>query len=114
MEGFEQSILDGCKRGDDECWRKVFVNYYPLAKWVVSQTLYQIDDFTVKSIAQDAMAALVDNIAKINDEQYLKRFIKRVARNKCIDYIRRHKEEFEEVPEDIPYSEESGTNDRVI
>lgn len=101
MIEFEQRILIGCKHGNEECWRKLFNSYYPLAKWVVTHTLYQIDDFTVNSLAQETMVVLVENIKKIDDEHYLKRFIKRVTRNKCIDYIRKNKEQFDEVLEDI-------------
>ena len=114
MTELGQHVLLGCQKGDEECWRSLFANTYPLAKWVISHTLYQIDDYTVQSLAQDAMMALVDSIAKINDEQYLKRFVKRVARNKCIDYIRKHKEQFEEVPENIPDEEVSEIDDKVI
>ena len=114
MTQFEQNILIGCKNGDDNCWRQLFSNYYPLAKWVVTHTIYHIDDLTVNCLAQDAMIVLVENIRKITDEQYLKRFIKRVTRNKCIDFIRKHREVFEEVPEDIPDILDDDLDDTVV
>ena len=51
----------------------------------------------VDEISQDAMIALAANINEINDEAHLKRFVKRVTHNKCIDYIRKNKELFHAV-----------------
>lgn len=115
MTELDPRILVGCKNGDDKSWRTVFYGYYPLVKWVIVHTIYQVDDFTVNAIAQDTMVALAQIIDRIKDEHYLKCFLKRVARNKCIDYIRKHREVFEELSDDIPQSTDtSQCSDEVI
>ena len=114
MAELEQRTLLACKLGDESAWREVFANYYPLAKWVVVHILYQVDDFTIRTIAQDAMVSLVENIGKINDVQHLKRFVTRVTRNRCIDYIRQNKNAFEELPENIPYLDEASLDEETL
>ena len=114
MAELKQTILSACKQGDEYAWRTLFSAYYPLSKWCVVHTLYNIDDYTVSSIAQDAMVVLCQNIQKIDDEAYLKRFVLRVTKNKCIDYIRKNQTLFEEVPEDIPESTDTQISDDVI
>lgn len=100
-ETINQDLLRKCQQGDDASWRDLFAVTYPLSKWVVTHTLFDIPPDLVDEIAQDSMVALVENIKNMNDEVHVKRFVKRVSRNKCIDYIRRNKEQFEELSEDI-------------
>ena len=113
MAGIGQAILLGCQHGDENCWQEVFYAYFPLVKWVVRHTLYQIDEFTIGSISQDTMVALVESIDRISDERHLKRFLTRVARNKCIDYIRQNKIQFEEIREDFPDEHDEPANEEV-
>lgn len=109
-----EKLLVGCQRGDDACWRKLFALTYPLSKWCVTHTLFCISHCVVEEIAQDTMLALAQNLVKITDETHLKRFVKRVTRNKCIDYIRRNREQFADVPDDIPAEEDLFLENRVV
>lgn len=114
MTEIDSNTLHDCKEGREDSWRKLFSCSYPLAKWVVVHTLYGVDDYTVNSLAQETMVALVENISRIADEQHLRRFVKRVTRNKCIDYIRRHREQFGDVPETMPDVVEPSVDDTTI
>lgn len=114
MSRVNQQTILGCQFGRDSCWEKVFYAYFPLVKWVVVHTLYNLDEYTVNSLAQDTMVALVEHISQINDEQHLKRFLTQVARNKCIDYIRKNKVQFEPIPEDFPDEQEVHVDDDTI
>ena len=107
-------MLAGCRKGDENSWRQLFEIYYPLAKWVVAHTIYQLDPQEVNSLAQDGMIAVVRNIDKIEDEEHLKRFLKRATRNKCIDFIRRNKQQFEELDVAAMVAYESNSNETVI
>lgn len=109
-----QDLLRKCRRGDDSSWRVLFAVTYPLSRWVVSHTLFNISPCIIDEIAQDTMIALAQNIVKISDEAHAKRFVKRVARNKSIDYIRRNRELFEDVPEDIPMEEDFFLENHVV
>ena len=78
---------------------------YPLSKWVVSHTLFDISQQTIDEIAQETMISLASGIDRITDEVHLKRFVRRTARNKCIDYIRRNRQQFTDLPEDLSMEE---------
>lgn len=92
----------------------LFSGTYPLSKWVVSHTLFNISQQIIDELAQETMIALASNIKRINDETHLKRYVKRVARNKCIDYIRRNREQFEDVPENIPQEDDFFLENHVV
>lgn len=81
---------------------------------MVVHTLFNIPQDVVDEISQDAMIALAANISEINDEAHLKRFVKRVTRNKCIDYIRKNKELFEELYNEIPEQKDLELEDYVV
>lgn len=100
--------------GDDSSWRELFYSTYPLSKWVVSHTLFNVSQDIIDEISQDAMIALAANINEITDEAHLKRFVKRVTRNKCIDFIRKNKELFEELYNKIPEQENQDLEDHVV
>ena len=106
MANINLEIIKSCQQGDEHSWRQLFATTYPLSKWVVSHTLFNISQHVIDEIAQEAMITLASSIEKINDETHLKRFVRRVSKNKCIDYIRYNKELFEELSEDIDISDE--------
>ena len=108
-------LIEGCRKGDENSWRQLFEAYYPLAKWVVVHTVYHLDEQDVDSLAQDGMIAVVENIDRITDEQHLKRFLKRATRNKCIDFIRKNQQLFEELDDEMmSVYHESESCDTVI
>ena len=107
-------LLVKCQQGDEQSWRSLFTEIYPLSKWVVRHTVFNVPQQNVEEIAQETMIALAADIEKINDELHLKRYVKRVTRNKCIDYIRRNREIFEEVPEDLPAEEDPFVENKII
>lgn len=109
-----RDLLQKCQAGDDSSWRELFYSTYPLSKWVVVHTLFNIPQDIVDEISQDAMIALAANINEINDEAHLKRFVKRVTHNKCIDYIRKNKELFEELYNEIPEQKDLDLEDYVV
>ena len=110
----DQDLLAKCRNGDDSSWRVLFAATYPLSRWVVAHTLFAISPHVIDEIAQEAMVALAGNIDKLLDETHVKRFVKRVTRNKCIDYIRRNREQFDDVPEDIPMEEDYFLENQVV
>ena len=114
VQTIDQELLKKCQHGDDSSWRVLFAMTYPLSRWVVSHTLFNIAPNVIDEIAQDAMVALAENIEKISDETHVKRFVKIVTRNKCIDYIRHNREQFEDVPENIPEEEDFFLENHVV
>ena len=98
-----QELLAGCKAGNEEKWRLLFAQCYPLSRRLVQGRLHAIDAQTVDSLAQDAILALHGKIQSINDAEHLGNFLRAAVRNKCVDYIRRNKQ----IPDDLFLMEET-------
>ena len=107
-------LIEGCKKGYEDSWRQLFEAYYPLAKWIVVHTIYQLDPQEVNALAQEGMIAVVENTNRIKDEQHLKRYLKMVTRNKCIDFIRKNKHSFDELDVELMSVHENNFNETVI
>ena len=95
-------LIGRCKLGDDAGWRELFAKIYPLSRWAVKHTIFNCSQALVDELAQDTMLALAKNIDKIEDGAHLKNFVVRATRNKCINYMKKQREVFVEVPETIP------------
>ena len=114
MPEIKPEIIELCQQGDEPSWRALFAAVYPLSKWVVSHTLFNISQHVIEEIAQETMIALATNIGKIKDEPHLKRYVKLVSKNKCIDFIRCNKEKFDDLPDDLPEEDDPWADNTVI
>lgn len=94
-------LLEACRKGDEESWRQLFKSLYPLAKWVARRQLHSMDEGAIEDIAQETMAAIVPKIVRANDAEFIERLVRKIARNKCIDYLRRNKVQIEELSEEM-------------
>ena len=106
MKNEQQGLLRACKAGNEEKWNLLFAKYHPIARSLVRKKLRRLDKQTVDFIAQDVMLALHDKIQNINDMEHLNFFIRAVAHNKCVDYIRRNKLTTLPIEDDFPGVEE--------
>ena len=97
MTELSYELIMRCRRDDDAGWRELYAGIYPLSRWVVSHTLLDAPPDVIDDISMETMEALVQNIRKIEDEIHLKRFVRRVTLNKCIDFIRKHPEIFVDI-----------------
>ena len=96
----DNQLLESCRNGDEKSWRQLFSSLYPFAKWVARRWLRTEDEGVVEEIAQETMSAIVLKVAHVNDVEYLGRIVRRIARNKCVDYLRRNEVKFEELSEE--------------
>ena len=62
----------------------------PLVRFAYS---YVRNSTVAEDIAGDAIAALFLKARKIGDDNHLRSYLYKTARNKCMDYLRRHREE---------------------
>ena len=99
-------LLAGCKTGNEEMWRLLFMQCYPIARRLVKSRLRTLDAYSVDLLAQDAMLALHRRIHSINDAEHLGNFLRAAVRNKCVDYIRRNKLPLVQIPDDLFLIEE--------
>lgn len=86
VDQLNSKVLEKCLKGDDEAWRKLYDTTYPLALYKVRTTYPGIDHQLAEDIALDAMLELS---RQLPDVRNIKAFVGRVARNKCIDHIRK-------------------------
>ena len=94
-------LLEACRKGDEESWRRLFKSLYPLAKWVARRQLHSMDEGIIEDIAQETMVAIVPKIVRAKDAEYIERLVRKITRNKCIDHLRRNKVQIEELSEEI-------------
>lgn len=111
---FDGSLLTSCKLGDEESWRQLFRSLYPVAKWVTMRILHDLSEQAREEIAQEAMIALARKIQTIVDLEHAERFVRSVAKKKCIDFIRKNRVKFEELPEDYEAPIREGLEEDVI
>ena len=111
---FDRSLLAACKSGDEESWRQLFRSLYPIAKWVAMRLLRDLSEQAKEEIAQEAMVALARKIHTIVDIDHAERFVRSVAKKKCIDFIRKNKVKFEELSEDYESPIREGLEEDVI
>lgn len=83
----------------DRLWQ---LFHQPLKHFVASRTG---DPVTADDIVQDAFIKIHLNIRNLRDDEKIKPWIYQITRNAIIDYYRRERS-FEELPYDLPASEE--------
>ena len=111
---FDGSLLTACKRGDEESWRRLFRSLYPVAKWATMRLLRDLSDQEKEEIAQETMVTLARKIQTIVDSEHAERFVRSVAKKKCIDFIRKNQMKFEELTEDYQAPARGGLEECVI
>ena len=110
----DMSLLDACKRGAEESWRQLFRSLYPIARWVSERVLRDSSEHVWEEVAQETMITLARKIHTISDMEHAGRFVRIIARNKSIDFIRKSRVKFEEIPDDYPDHVHEELEDSVI
>lgn len=115
MSELSYELIMRCRRGDDAGWRELFAGICPLSRWVVSHTLFNSPPDVIDDISMETMEALVQNIRKIEDVIHLKRFVRRVTLNKCIDFIRKNPKIFVDIADkDLPEEADPWVENSVV
>ena len=110
----DMSLLVACKKGDEESWRQLFRSLYPIARWVSKHILRDSPEQVWEEVAQETMIVLAREIRTISDMEHAGRFVRIIARNKSIDFIRKSRVKLEEIPDDYPAHVHEELEDSVI
>ena len=102
MSEVSQELIGRCRLGDEAGWEELFAMTYPLSRWAVRHTIFNCSADMVEELAQETMVSLAKSIGKIEDPAHLRNFVVRVTRNRCLNYMKKKRELFVEVPETIP------------
>ena len=78
-----------CVQGDDQAWKELYAELFPLARYIGSQAPFEFDAGTAAEIAQEVMLELTRKLAEIKN---VGAFTRRIAHNKCVDRVRKKKE----------------------
>ncbi len=82
-----KSIIEDIKRGNKAAFRELFEDYYPIL--CVFALKYISDEEQCKDIAQETLLAYWQNRNDFDDIFKVKGFLYRVARNRCLNIIKR-------------------------
>lgn len=89
----EDVLLNRCLRGEGEYFGEIFNRHFD---GMVRFVFYMINDLPVaKDIVQDTFLKAYKNLKTLKDLSKFKSWLIRIARNKCIDHLRRLKKERE-------------------
>jgi RNA polymerase sigma-70 factor (ECF subfamily) len=87
----EKKLIEDCKNGDLHNFRQVVEKTSPLVYSVAFRMLG--DEDTARDIVQDTMVTVWQKLPKIRSAESFKKWVYRIAVNKCYDHIRKRKRE---------------------
>ena len=85
----ETVIIEGCRKGDKECQKSLYLTYGPLVKGVCvryADDLQEAEDFF-----HDIFIFILTHFEHFNNITTLGGWIRTITINKCIDYLRHKK-----------------------
>ncbi|MFM9948550.1 MAG: RNA polymerase sigma factor [Saprospiraceae bacterium] len=80
-------LLEGCRRGDRNCQRKLYESFYGYAMSICLR--YSGSKEEASEILNDAFFKVLTNIDKFNPEQPFKPWLRRLLINTAVDYSRK-------------------------
>ena len=80
-------LIEDIKQGDRAAFRELFEDYYPIL--CVFAMKYIRDEEQCKDVAQETLLTYWQNRADFEDIFKVKGYLYRVARNRCLNMIRR-------------------------
>lgn len=87
----ETEMIEGCRRGDQACWEKLYQNYYAHVRRVVGWRRWGFDQNETEDAVQEVFMSLVRALPSFREDASLRHFLSRLARNTCISHLRRKK-----------------------
>ncbi len=86
--------------GDELALKRIIDSYSKqLYRFIIS---FVSDNFVAEDILEDVFLSLIIKKRKLEDEMAFKSYLFKTARNKCYDYINRHKNKFTKLDERLP------------
>ena len=89
----EKELIDECRNGNLQNFRKVFEKTSPMIFSVSFRILG--DEETARDIVQETMITVWQKIGRIKTPESFKTWVYRITVNKCYDYLRKRKRDGE-------------------
>ena len=85
----ETEIIEGCRKGDRESQKSLYLTYGPLIKGICMR--YSEDDQEAEDFFHDIFVFILTHFEHFNKITTLGGWIRTITINKCIDYLRHKK-----------------------
>ena len=99
MSQVTPTLVDRCRRGDADAWRDLVDEYSAYVHAIVVRA-FRIPPDDAEDIFQDVFTRVFERLEMLRDDEALRAWIAQVARNLCIDHLRKARE-FAELPETL-------------
>lgn len=87
MTETEIEIVEGCKRGDTECQKRLYLDYGPMIKGVCVR--YTADTEEAEDLFHDVFVFILTHFDQYEHITALGGWLHRITVNKAIDYVRK-------------------------
>lgn len=104
IRNLHEELFRKCKKGDEKAQYRLYKMY--------SKVLYNLilrmlgNSLDAEDVLQDTFVTAFDQISALKDSRAMSAWLKKIAVNKSLEFLRRKKIEFIEIETDIPASEE--------
>jgi len=86
-------LIEGCKNNTQRCYTKLYNIYRPKLTSVIRQYFKDVD--TIEEVLQQTFIKIYEKINSYTNNGSFEGWLVMIAKNKSIDYFRKHKEEVE-------------------
>jgi len=88
----DDSVLpatDALRGGDEQAWRAFFESFDGVIRSVVAWPKWRFEAHTRDDVAQTIRLGIVQSIGRLQSDQSLQAFVRKICVNRCIDALRR-------------------------
>lgn len=108
----EYDIISGCKKGNPDAQRHLYLRYAPLAKAVCRR--YIRDNDLISDLLQESFVKVFSQLKTYKGDGSLEGWVRRIVVNTCISQLRKQKNEHHEVIYDQEFLAEPAESDKSI
>ena len=111
MADIDHNTIQGILSGDENCYRQLFDEYYPMLTVFAKKYLGDLD--TAREIVQDFFVGLYESRHQIEKIDSLKSYLFKSVKNRCLNYIKLnkiHQEHHEKIRSLMNEDEDDFTN----
>jgi RNA polymerase sigma-70 factor (ECF subfamily) len=88
-ETLDIPAMDALRAGDESAWTTFFAYFDAVIRSIVAWPKWHFDPHTREDVAQTIKIAIMQSLARLQSEQSLQAFVRKICINRCIDMLRR-------------------------
>jgi len=98
-------LVERCRKGDKSAQYKLYLTYADAMFAICNRLVVSIED--AEDILQDAFVIAFTRIDKLKDERKFGGWLKTITINECLNFLKRKKIHFDDLPENIAIADET-------